>query len=97
MAGETTVLLVYFWWLKARSCLCEAADRLTEGLTSAGVFLCCSEASSQEVSYYRPRDFMLKSSGSGGQDWVFSRRKMDTDKFNYVYSCDLDINVQLKM
>jgi len=22
---------------------------------------------------------------------------MDTDKFNYVYSCDLDINVQLKM
>uniref|UniRef100_A0A3B4TW68 Phosphatidylinositol 3-kinase catalytic subunit type 3 n=1 Tax=Seriola dumerili TaxID=41447 RepID=A0A3B4TW68_SERDU len=23
--------------------------------------------------------------------------KMDTDKFNYVYSCDLDINVQLKI
>lgn len=22
---------------------------------------------------------------------------MDTDTFNYVYSCDLDINVQLKM
>lgn len=32
-----------------------------------------------------------------GQNLAFSRRKMETDKFNYVYSCDLDINVQLKM
>lgn len=24
-------------------------------------------------------------------------RTMETEKFNYVYSCDMDINVQLKM